>query len=41
MYDELDEVLGEKIPRLHKKSGKYTGQKSVCSGQQKIRELSV
>ncbi len=25
MYDTLDEVLGEKIPHLRKKSGKYTG----------------
>jgi hypothetical protein len=27
MYDALDEVLGEKIPRLRKKSGKYSGGK--------------
>jgi hypothetical protein len=34
-------VLGEKIPRLRKKSGKYTGWKSTSFGRQKIRGISV
>jgi hypothetical protein len=39
MYDALDEVLGEKIPHLRKKSGKYSGGKFANSGWQKIRNM--
>jgi hypothetical protein len=35
MYDALDEVLGEKIPHLRKKSGG----KFANSGWQKIRDM--
>ncbi len=39
MYDTLDEVLGEKIPHLRKKSVKYTGEKFDNYGWQKIRGI--
>ncbi len=34
-------MLGEKIPHLRKKSGKYTGWKFASSSWKKIREISV
>jgi hypothetical protein len=39
MYDTLDEVLGEKITHLCKKSAKYTGEKFAKYAWQKIRGI--